>query len=275
MARYIKDGSRLIRDDLNSILFYYEYFSVGLPLSRRIHNQLLKRVLHKLFKILVYISYFTKAYRLKFKVVELGGSFVVKITGEGKGGNEIVLREENSNLYIYKKFKNKKAYEKEKEFYDKYSKGKAKLKLPKHIFLDDNIVKIDFVGKKTLQKISSEGLFDYEELLKVFFEISKELPKFYTSQSDEYLVHGDLGLTNIFIDFEKDIYYVIDYGDSFKSDLNYDRYVLLRNILVASGKIGRDESLLGKFSSLNLDKYEELFMKRRLEKHPEVYGKGV
>lgn len=275
MARYLKDGGRLIRDDLKSILFYYDFFSVGIPLSRRINNRFLKKLLHRTFKILLYIAYFTRIYRLRFKAVELKDSFVVKLTGEGKGGNKIILKEENSNLYIYKTFKNKKTYDKEKKFYDKYSKNKSKLKLPKHVFLEDNVVKIEFVKAKTLQKLLSEGSLNYKGFLKIYSEISKELSKFYLNQTGEYLVHGDLGLTNVFVNSEKEIYYVIDYGDSFKSDLNYDRYVLLRNILVEFGKIGRDESLLKEFPDLNLDEYEKLFMKRRLKKHPEVYGKRV
>lgn len=264
--KYIKKGKKLIRNDLESILIYYDYFSPGIRLFRCVDFRLVRYFFHKILRLAIIIMYFFKIYKLKFKVVKLDENFIIRIIGEGKWSNQVTIKKSKKEYLIYKKVSNKEIYERERRFYLLYNNNKSKIKLPKHYFLKGNIIKIEFIMQKTMYKLIREGLISYKKAFRLFKKLCNEIDNLYNSQKrKKYIIHGDFGTPNIFINFKTNLFYIIDYSDSFSFYKVYDKYILYRTVLLSFNKI--------KFTE-NIDfnkKMNSIFFKKAKKKHPNIY----
>lgn len=269
--KYIKKDNKYIKKDLTSLFLYYDFFSPGFRLKGMFNPFWLKLFLHKVLKFVIFIVYITNLYRLSYEVIDLDEDFIIRILGKGEWANEIVLKESKGKLFIYKKVASAENYEKEKKFYNLYKNNKSRIKLPKHVFLPNNLIQIEFIKAKTMQRLFWEGSLSNKKLRLFYQNIAKELPNFYKNNKRQYLVHGDFGFSNIFKDTEDKHYYLIDYSDSFVSDYFYDKYVLFRKVLLATKTIKVEDSIVGTHLSEDFKEYEDLYFKRMKEKHPGIY----
>lgn len=228
-TKYIKKDNKYIKENLSSVIIYFDYFSPGVLIPKILNFELIKHIVHKLLRTLIIIIYITKAYRLIFKIELLSDDAILILHGD----TTVKLIKNEGELKIVRKIKNRKAFLKEKLFYRLYKKNKSHIKLPQSKFLKGNIVESEFIRSKTFQRLILEGQIDFNQALAHFAEIKKELKILYGDYAT--LVHGDLGLTNIFI--VDDHYFLIDYADSCRETFRFDLYILLYSIVLAFRRI--------------------------------------
>lgn len=281
--KYIKKGNKYIKNCLESILIYYNYISPGFKLPKIIDCRISRFLAHKIQNLLIIPIFFSKLYYLKYKIVTLNEDFIIKMVGKGDWSNEITLIERDGELLILKTVKDNEIFKKEKKFYQTYYKNNGEIRLPKYKFNYTNIIEIKFIKFKTFERLMNDGMISFKQAL-IFFDLfSKELLVFYSNKK-ENLIHGDLGISNIFILSNKyDRVYLIDFSESFKFKYKYDLYVLLKSILLNFGLIKNTDRVLNDtkvgtvfLEKLNVDEnelkiIENLFFKRRKEKHPNIY----
>lgn len=225
---------KYIKDDLSSILLYFDYFSPGIHLPIILKNyQKIKYFFYKFFRIIIIVIFFTKLYKLVYKIIKEEENFIIKIIWEGNWLNTIQLVNINGEYKILKKVYNEEIYNKEKLFYDTYKNNISNIKLPKCIFHKDNIIEMEFIKHKTFEKLINEWYVGYNESIQIFHTIKKQIPIFYGSHT---LIHWDFGQPNIFF-ISPDIFYLIDFSDCFEFDYNYDLYVLYKKINFSFHKI--------------------------------------
>lgn len=223
----LRKGKHYIKNDLSSLLLYFDYFSNDIYLPSYFYGKFSKRLAYAFLRFFIIFSFYTKLYLLIYKLTNVSDSALIIINGPGKSPNTIKLVEIKGRLMIIKKTFNKEAYEKEKKFYNMYKDTKSiYLRLPKHTFLKNNIIEIEFLKNKTFQRAVNDGTYTVKESLSHFYKIKKGLSLFY--KNFPTLIHGDLFLTNIFI--QNDKYFLIDYADSLSENLQYDLYLLLYSL---------------------------------------------
>jgi len=283
--KYIKKGNKYIKNCLGSILLYYNYISPGFKLPKIIDCRISRFFAHKILKFLIITVFFSKLYYLQYKIITINDDFIIKMVGKGEWSNEITLIERGGKLLILKKVKDNEIFEKEKTFYQTYYKNNSDILLPKYKFNDNNIIEMEFIQSKSFERLINEGIISFKQALIFFNLFSKRLLVFYSKNNKkDNLIHGDLGISNIFILSNKyDRVYLIDFSESFKFTYKYDLYVLLKSIFLNFGLIKNTDRVLNDtkvgtvfLEILNVDEkelesIENIFFKRRKEKHPNIY----
>ncbi|HEX8965408.1 MAG TPA: RIO1 family regulatory kinase/ATPase [Patescibacteria group bacterium] len=277
---YLNYKGYYIKDDLKSLLLYYDFFSQGLSLPKQISHSFIQKSLHRTLRLLIIILYITKIYLLVYKRVNLEDDAIIIIQGKGTWGSTIKLVEKNNEYKILKKVRNKKLFLKEKMFYDTYKNTGTKIRLPECKFLSKNIIEMNFLKLKSFQRRTIDGTFNFKKSVMYYKDIRNELEKFYKNKRT--LIHGDLFLPNIYIDNNE--YYLIDFTESHNETFQYDLYVLLFSILCSYGIIKLNEktiknSTVNGESTLNLLKInindllsvEKKFIDYREKRFPGVY----
>jgi 5-methylthioribose kinase len=196
--------------------------------------------------------------------------------GKGEWANTVKLVEKNGELKIIKKTFDKKTYLREKKYYKSYINNSSKLLLPKMIFHKNNTIEIDFLKMKSFQRLINEGSLDMKQSLSHVRIINKELKVFYRKRST--LIHSDLSPENIFIKGNE--YYLIDFADSRKAEMQYDKYMLLRSVIFSfnHNKVNKKTNIyslrrehlskLLKVNTSKIIKFEEQFKELDIKKHP-------
>lgn len=225
---YIKYKKYYIKENLESFLYYYKHFSLGVSLPKSINIVLLKYLSNYILKIFIIIVYLFKIYKFKYKKISLNDNAYIIYKGKGKNCSIVKLYEQNGQLKIIKEIRNKKMYFKEKNFYNIYKNNKSNIKLPKYEFINNNTIEIEFLNYKCFQRLINDGSLNLKTTLKHYDKIKNELKIFYGNKT---LIHGDFWPTNIFIN--KDVYYLIDFTYSENNNRKYDLYVLLFSIFAS------------------------------------------
>lgn len=242
--RYIVSNAFYIKDNLNSFLLYFDYFiTPGLSVKGYMKNKFLNRIVYNMLRTIIVLLYISHAYTLRYKRVSLTDNALIIFKGSGKWGNLIKLVEDNGKLKIIKKVFNKNIFFKEKKFYEKYKSNRSRIKLPICYFREGKIIEQEFLPFKSFRRSIIDGSFDIKKSLKHFQKLKKELSVFYGDKPT--LIHGDLWLTNIFIN--KDIYYLIDFSECFMNSPKFDLYVLLHSILASHQHINGDHEKIEHF----------------------------
>lgn len=234
--KYIKKWSnKYIKNDLSSLLIYFDYFSPGISLPKFMKKYtILRYSFYKIFRFLIIGIFFTKLYHFLYEMIELDDDFIIKVQWEWNWSNTITLIEKDEAKVIYKKVYSQEIYQKEKLFYNTYKLNWSKnICLPQMIFLDNNVIQIEFIQLKTFEKLINEGYFSFKESVKKFFVLQKELELFYQNKS---LIHWDMWDPNIFLSKSWKTY-LIDFSDNFHFTYKYDLYVLYKKIYFAYNKL--------------------------------------
>ncbi len=225
--KYIKNRDYYIKEDLSSLLLYFDFFSQGLSLvARYTDSVIVRKFVDIILRNVIIIAYYTKFYKLYYETVEIDDDAIIIIKRKGTWANTVKLVKTNGKLKIIKKTFDKEKYLKEKKFYETYKDNSSKIKLPRCTFLEGNIIEIEFLHTKFFQRLVIDGTLNRDEAIMHFNKIKNELKLFYKNNN---LIHGDLWLTNIYIDDDK--YYLIDYTDSHKNSYTYDLYLLIYSLL--------------------------------------------
>jgi tRNA A-37 threonylcarbamoyl transferase component Bud32 len=277
MSKYLINKNYYIRDDLRSIIIYFDYFSQGITLPTLLRAQLMKKAIHKFLRIAVIAIYFTKLYKFAYSSLRLDDNSLIIMKSRGERNNTVKLVEQDRQLLIVKKVHDKKTFLKEKRFYNKYFRNSSRIKLPKHTFHANNSIHIEFLRHKSLQRLAIDGTVNLTEALRHYQILKKELIKLYNDQS---LIHGDLWLTNIVVTEEN--YFLIDYSESHSNNANYDLYVLLFSIFSAFQLVNNESITMNshmKKSTVahmlnttvrNIRQFESQFLRYRESRFPNV-----
>lgn len=247
MNNYIINKNYLIKNDLPTLLLYYDYFSVGINLPRILQYIMLKKIIHSLLRLFIYISYVSRLYLFFYKTINLDIEDLIVMKGVGKWKSTISLILDQGNLFIVKTT-TKIAYAKERKFYTHYENKKGKIVLPKYEFLKKNRIKIKFIKAKTLQRLINDGSLSFKEAINKYKNISDALGKFYNKNYN--LIHGDTFPSNIFVKDNK--YYLIDFTESRFFDYRYDYYNLLFAILCSFNYISSNTKSLINYKKINV-----------------------
>lgn len=269
-----------IKNDLDSLLLYFDYFSQGLTLPKYLSYPLIRKIVHILLRVFIVISYITRAYKLMYKITSLNDDAILVIKGRGKWGSSIRLVNKNGNLKIIKKVANRNIYLAEKNFYMSYVNNQTRIKLPMHIFHKKNIIEIDFLRLKSFQRMILDGTCNVNKSMSHLKQIRNQIKLVYSSKPG--LAHGDLWPGNIFI--HKNFYYLIDFSDSYTNSDLYDIYTLLYSVLSSCHYIKINEKTISDFTFNNmsilkllnttkktLNKIEKEFINYRSKRFPGVY----
>lgn len=234
--KYLKKwNNKFIKNDISSLLLYFDYFSPWIPLPKVMKKYTFARyVFYKLFRAIIVLIFFTWLYKKLYEIVEMDEEFIIKIIGEGNWWNTVSLVKNNWELKIYKKVHSQEIYDKEKLFYNTYSKNSSNLIcFPKMSFLDENIIEMEFIQLKTFEKQINEWYFSFQDSINKFFVLKKELQLLY---KDNSLIHWDMWDPNIFFTQSWKIY-LIDLSDNFEFSYHYDLYVLYKKIHFTYNKL--------------------------------------
>lgn len=279
----INDGYyiRYIKEDLSSLLLFYKYFYTDLFLPKYLNFTLIRKVFNKIILILIPLIYISKIYKIKYKTVLIDDEAIIILKGKGAWASTIKLVKIEDKFKIIKKLPNEKSYLKEKKFYETYKNNPSDIKLPKHKFVGNNTIEIDFLKTKSFQKLIIDGSYNLGKSLEQYEKIKKEIDLFYGKNTT--LIHGDLWLTNIFI--SGDTYYLIDFSDSQINNPHYDLLILLYSILTTFQLINPNERKIGKLMINNMpitsiiginykkvSYLEEKFHAFRKKKLPNIYN---
>lgn len=281
--KYLISNDFYILDGLYSYLIYFDYFlSPGFPLTKYIRNSNLRKLVYLFIRAGVISLYISQLYKLRYQVVEVNEDALIIFKGPGKWGSIIKLIKKDGKLAITKKVHNKNIYSKEKRFYEKYKHNNSKLKLPKHTFIENNTIEIEFLESKTFQKLIMDGSLTFEQSVDHYKKIKNEIKLFYGNKKT--LIHGDLWPGNIFP--INNLYYLIDFGDSHKSNYRYDLYVLLCSIVSKYYNAKDNDPILTHYLDLDimftklldtnmqqLKIIEEQFLSYRKKRFPSLYYK--
>ena len=232
-----------IRNDLTSLLLYYDHFSQGLFLPKYLSYSYIRKTIHFLLRIFIILIYLSNAYKVKYKTISMEENSLIVIKGKTAWSSTIKLVEENGALKITKQLHSKKLYLREKKFYNQYKNVNSKVKLPKSVFLDKNIVETDFVKGKSLFRLINDGTLNYNQTLNQFSIIKDKLIKTFYGKG-RTLVHGDLDCGNIIM--KGDDYYIIDYSDAQQGYYYWDLYKLFFSMLASFHYVTYDQILLPK-----------------------------
>ena len=219
--------------------------------------------------------------------MRLEGDFIIKINGNGQWPSEVTVFNSDGKLYVKKKVAKRSIFLKEESFYETYKDVNSQIRLPKYNFESNrcNIV-TEFVRGKSLDRMLNEGVFSFQDSMKIFESILNDLNAMYGPRNPERLIHGDLSTLNILInkdhDSKKPSFFLIDYSDCFLSVREYDAYVLLKSFLCNFQKIKRDDFIVGSeykdlfLSKLGirndeLERVEKIFFGILKKKHPKTY----
>lgn len=269
-----------IKNDLNSLLLYFDHFSQGLFLPKYLSTPFIRNITHKVLRAMVIFMYLSKLYKLIYKVELLNEDAIIIVKGQGLWRSTVRLIKVNDKLIILKKVHNNDVYLREKKFYEEYKNNKSRIRLPKHTFLKDNKIEIEFIETKSFQRLIIDGTCNLDKTMDFYNDIKNELKIFYKNKPT--LIHGDMYLSNIFI--KNDKYYLIDYSDSYVSNYNYDYYVLLFSILASFFYISisdktiknivvnnkKTEDIIG-ISKNKIKEIENEFCAFRAKKFPKTY----
>lgn len=236
---YLINKHFYIKNDLQSLLIYYDFFSQGISFPK-LKNQFILKIAHSLLRFSIIFMYITKFYLFIYKTTNLSEDALIIINGQGSWGSTIKLIKKNNKFKIIKKIRNANLYQKEKDFYNLYNLSNFRIKIPKCIFLDNNIIEMDFINAKSFQRQAIDGSLSLKSSLLYFEDLKRELLKFYGEK--ETLIHGDLFLPNIYI--KDNNFYLIDFTDSHINTYIYDIYVLLFSILCSYNVIDINEKTL-------------------------------
>lgn len=279
-TKYLINKGYYIKDDLTSLLLYFDYFSQGLSLPKQLGDPLIRKLLHFVLRIFIIVLYITKLYTLLYKTTYLKENATIIIKGRGSWGSTIKLIKKKDKFKIIKILQNKNLYEKEKKFYNIYKNKSTRIKLPKSRFLKGNVIEMEFLKLKSFQRLTIDGTLSFNQTIFHYNKLCEELISFYGNKRT--VIHGDLFLPNIYIG--NSIYYLIDFTESQQDTYHYDLYVLLFSILSSYNLISFNEKTIKRFhldgksiyKSLNID-YEKLlaienkFMNYRKIRFPGVY----
>lgn len=247
--KYIKNKAYYIKEDLTSVLLYFDYFSQGLSLvAKYTDSRLIRKFVDSTLRIIIILMFYSKLYRIFYKTVEINDNAIIIIKRKGRWANTIKLVNSHGKLKIVKKTFDKQKYLNEKNFYEKYKDNPTQLKLPRCKFLKDNTIEVEFIEAKFFQRLVIDGTLDFKKSLIHFKKIKRELKLLY--KKDKNLIHGDLWLTNIYILGNK--YYFIDYTDSHIQSLNYDLYLLSYSLLSSFKKGFENKKIKDNYSSKRL-----------------------
>lgn len=248
-SEYILNKNYYIKDDLASLLLYFDYFSAGINLSKYTSINLIKKLIHSGLRLSVMVLYCLKIHKFFYEPVELDEDALIIVRGQGKWGSTVKLVKSNGKLKIIKKTFNTKNYLKEKKFYQTYKNNSSKIKLPEYLFLKDNTIEIEFLKCKIFQRGVNEGSVSFKSAIRHYNFIKEELKKFY--KTEKTLIHRDTDLTNIFIKDSQ--YYLIDFTESRNDSYKYDFYNLLYAILYSFGYIANNEKSIINSKSKNIN----------------------
>lgn len=281
MNRYIISNDFYIKDTQEVYLQYFDYFlSPGLPLAGYIKNQFIRRICYNFIRLSLIILYITKLYKLRYRTTLIEDNALIIFKGPGKWGNVIKLIKENETLKIIKKVSSHSKYLQEKKFYEKYKNNKSNIKLPKHKFLKNNTVEIDFINASNFQKLITNGTLSFKKSIEEYKKIRNEIKILYGERAN--LIHGDLWPGNLFISDK--LYYLIDFGDSHINTYHYDLYVFLYSVLSTHNLINQNNLRLTEIVPLNtmltdlmqistgeIQKIERKFESYRKKRFPNLY----
>jgi len=260
---YLKFRKYEIGNGLEPLLIFYDTF-----LSRPILPIFMRKILYLLDR-------FIRAMLVLFTVVKMNKivfrqkseeTFIIRRFGKGKNRTKIILRKVSSNQFkIYKYYQNKRLLKHDLDFYNKYNKKVRKIALPEFRVKKGNIAEINFIRAPNLATQIRLGFFNGNQLFDIFRRLSKYLDKLYANGSNKTLIHGDLSPDNIY--YVDGYFYLIDYGDSHMYYKNYDKYILLKRLLVDyCGKA--DKRIIRKYFPLNeINKFENHLTKLEAKKH--------
>ncbi len=242
MNEYIKlrKGKYYIRNDLGSFILFYDYFLFRIklfPYAYKLINPIFKSFITLIFKLRLNKLFITHSLE--------DNSLVIRKPNGNKPS--VVKLVKKDNKYYIQKFNSKKLLMKELIFYKKYRDNNSKIKLLNLESRNDHI-ELKFLQKNNLLKEILEGNFSKLKLERLIENFLKELDKLY-GEKIKCLIHGDLGLSNIFLDGEDII--LIDYSDSEIYYRDYDKYIFLKKLF--------------KYSHIDLNKLNNYFSKGKIK----------
>ncbi|HPJ16816.1 MAG TPA: hypothetical protein PK639_01120 [Candidatus Woesebacteria bacterium] len=273
MDKYIKFGKCVVKNSKTAKKLFFDSFYTGFVVTKyKWINYLTNNVLMCIFK-----TY--------FEVVSL---LFLRITNQ-KENNKLIIKTKtgafygitslsylNNILVINKTFNDEKYFNSSKEYYDLYKKNESKINLPNHVFKTNSLTQvIDYLPHKTLSQLIRLGYLSYNDSLKIFSKIQKQITTLYKHNKNKILISGDLTTNNIYI--SNDNYFLIDYSESFSYFFYYDLYTLLRSVLSDFGilKYRCDDSLKTYICNLSsllkcddkmLEKVENMFFSKMKQK---------
>lgn len=258
--KYIKKDNKIIKVSIYSLSIYFGYFSPGIRLPAIFDYKMTRKLAHQLLYTSIVLAYFTNFYKLIYKVESIEENAEVVIKGRGREKNLVKLIKTNNKLKVIKVSTNAKTYTKEKSYFDKYNLKSNNILFPNYRFVGDKTIEMDFIKKKTFQRLIMEGNLSLNESLIHFINIKNNLKLLYGPELT--LIHGDLCPVNIFIDNKK--YFFIDFSNSHESTYKFDLYVLLYSIFLSFNLITNDQDSIENskisnkriLSLLDLDKDE-------------------
>ena len=223
---YIKRNNFYIKNNYESLKFFIKYIHVGREVPKAANHQFIRYFFNKTFSFLIFFFYVSGLFSFFTKKEKLEENFVCRRIGKGNWPNIITIKKEKGKYWVYKKVHSKKEYKKENKFYETYKNNKSKIKLPKHYFLKEGVIKIEFIKYKNFEKIIKQGLYSEKELYKIFKILVEEIINLYKDKKGKYFIQGDFGLQNLFVNKKDKKIMLIDYSDCFKGSFYYDIYVL-------------------------------------------------
>lgn len=279
---YIINHGYYIKNDLKSLLIYYDYFSQGISLPKIINHKFISKILHIFIRYLIFALYKTNLHTVLYKKIKINDNAVIIVNGKGKWRSTIKLIEKENKLLIVKKIKNNLLFKNEMKFYNKYKTNNSNIKLPICKFIKhSNQIEMEFLRLKSFQRLINEGTYNFNDSLDLLNKINCEIKSLYKTNFS--LVHGDLWPENIYVDENQ--YYLIDYTDSHTNLIRYDSYTLLYALLLSYKYIRNNTKTIqniivkGKriVDTLNLSKktllsIEEKFYNYRINRFPNLYN---
>lgn len=253
---YRKYGRFVFSGDKEVVILLHDYF---LSKNNPIFQYYFARKIIR-FLFIHYTTYL--AFGLKI-TKPLSNSFLIQRTGAGRNPNIITLYKIDNKYSILKSFTDESQFQNEVEFLNKYQN--RNLKIPRFSIKENTINYAFTIGTRLGDEISY-GRYTSDQLITLTDRFKLELEKFYCNSSTDVLIHGDMGLANIFYDSQNG-FTIVDFSDSEIYKPRYDLFTFVTQIIQFSRIKNGDTFLKRYFSDNEINEYTNHRLEKELKKH--------
>ncbi len=248
----LRNSKYLVLNNRNSVLVFFKYFLDKLPLFgySRIGKRL-SRYLYDFLEILIKTIYYPPLAKVFFKTTLVNDNFIVKRVGKN---SEIKLfRSDDNNYKIRKRYLDARYVKRELNFVNQHQSSTNSVIIPKHKLINKYELESNFIEKRNLWVDLKLDFIPKNKVLETYSHISKLLDELYSSNAR--LIHGDMFPINVYYDGNSIT--LIDFERSHNFSSKYDKYILLKHMLIASYGYLDEKIIDGFFKRNDIARFEK------------------
>lgn len=241
----LRDSKYLVLNSRDSVLVFFKHFLDKPPLFgySKIGKRL-SRCLYIFLEVLIRKIYYPSLARMFFKIISINDDFIVKRVGKNSAIK--LFRDNDNNYKIRKRYHDAKYVQRELKFVDQHRTSVGSVIIPKYNLINKYEIESVFIEKRNLWVDLKLNFIPKEKVLETYLHISKLIDELYSANSK--LIHGDMFPINLYYDGSS--LTLIDFEKSHYFSPEYDKYILLKNMLIASyGYL--DEKIINSFFKRN------------------------